>query len=236
MQNKKSLLKRLLFLYVALFLVIATGLVHSLLGDFGRGAADGMEMGTRIAEKLQQGDPRMIYLLGDVHIIGDSKSASPIRNGAVEIDPVVTRLNLIVDEPADGVSPLGIAFRSVGGSVWLYVFALFIPLLLLAVIILMVMIIRSVRRSIREERPLDRRNVRYLRSIGMLTILIELANSLFNHIMNLRAAELLANSGYTVDTGFDLSYSMVIMGILILFAAEVFAIGQNLSEEQKLTI
>ena len=29
---------------------------------------------------------------------------------------------------------------------------------------------------------------------------------------------------------------MVIMGILILFAAEVFAIGQNLSEEQKLTI
>ena len=29
---------------------------------------------------------------------------------------------------------------------------------------------------------------------------------------------------------------MIIMGILILFAAEVFAIGQNLSEEQKLTI
>ena len=29
---------------------------------------------------------------------------------------------------------------------------------------------------------------------------------------------------------------MIIMGILILFSAEVFAIGQNLSEEQKLTI
>ena len=236
MQNKKSLLKRLLFLYIALFLVIATGLVHSLLGDFGRGAADGMEMGTRIAEKLQQGDPRMIYLLGDVHIIDDSKNSSPIRNGAVEIEPVVTRMDLIVDEPAETVSPLGIAFHAVGGSPWIYLFALLIPLFLLAVIILMVIIIRSVRRSIRGERPLNRRNVWYLRSIGMLTILIELANSLFNHIMNLRAAELLANSGYTVDTGFDLSYSMVIMGILILFAAEVFAIGQNLSEEQKLTI
>ena len=78
----------------------AQHLVHSLLGDFGRGAADGMEMGTRIAEKLQQGDPRMIYLLGDVHIIDDSKSSSPIRNGAVEIEPVVTRMDLIVDEPA----------------------------------------------------------------------------------------------------------------------------------------
>ena len=49
------------------------------------------------------------------------------------------------------------------------------------------------------------------------------------------AAELLAGNGYAVDTGFHVSYSMVIMGILILFAAEVFAIGQNLSEEQKLT-
>ena len=38
------------------------------------------------------------------------------------------------------------------------------------------------------------------------------------------------------DAGFHVSYAMIIMGILILFAAEVFAIGQNLSEEQKLTI
>ena len=55
-------------------------------------------------------------------------------------------------------------------------------------------------------------------------------------VMSRRAAELLAGNGYAVDTGFHVSYSMVIMGILILFAAEVFAIGQNLSEEQKLTI
>ena len=51
-----------------------------------------------------------------------------------------------------------------------------------------------------------------------------------------RAAELLAGSGYTVNTEFRISYAMIIMGILILFAAEVFAVGQNLSEEQKYTI
>ena len=54
--------------------------------------------------------------------------------------------------------------------------------------------------------------------------------------MNSRAAELLAGSEYTVDTAFHLSYSTIIIGILIIFAAEVFAIGRNLSEEQKLTI
>ncbi len=236
MQNKKSLLQRLLFLYIALFLVIATGLVHSVLGSFGRGAETGMEMGAEIAEKLQQGNPRMIYLLGDVHILETPENSDTIRIGSTEINPVVTRLNLIVNEPADGLSPLGIVFRSVGGSAWLYFFALFIPLLLLAVIILMIMIIHSLRRSIREERPLDPRNVWYLRSIGVLTILSELANSLLSHTMNHRAAELLANSGFAVDTSLHLSYTMIIMGILILFSAEVFAIGQNLSEEQKLTI
>ena len=35
---------------------------------------------------------------------------------------------------------------------------------------------------------------------------------------------------------FHVSYTNIIMGILILFAAEVFAIGRNLSEEQRLTI
>ncbi len=49
-RTKKSLLQRLLFLYIALFLVIATGLVHSVLGSFGRGAETGMEMGAEIAE------------------------------------------------------------------------------------------------------------------------------------------------------------------------------------------
>lgn len=236
MQNKKSLLKRLLFLYVALFLVVATGIVHSVLNDFGRGVADGMEMGARITEKLQQGTPRLIYLLGDVRILPDGASDAPIRNGAIEVEPVITRMNLIVDEPAEDLSPLGIVFRSVGGSPWLYAFAMLIPLFLLAIIVLMIMIIHSLRRSIREERPLDRRNVWYLRSIGALTILTELINGLLSRAMNLRASELLAGSSLTVDTTFDLSYTTIIMGLLILFSAEVFAIGQNLSEEQRLTI
>ena len=64
----------------------------------------------------------------------------------------------------------------------------------------------------------------------------ELISDTVNWAMNSRAAELLAGSGYTVNTEFRISYAMIIMGILILFAAEVFAVGQNLSEEQKYTI
>ncbi len=236
MQNKKSLLKRLLFLYIALFLVIVTGIIHSTLGDFSRGAATGMKMGEEMAEMIQKGTPHLIYLLNDVRVIGQPDETHRIQLGETAADACITRLNLIVNEPSPTRSPIGLAFRSIGGSPWIYALTLLIPLLFLAIIVLMFMIIHSLRRSIREERPLDPRNVRYLRMIGLLTILSELVNSLMSHTMNLRAAELLAESGFSVDTSLHLSYSMIIMGILILFSAEVFAIGQNLSEEQKLTI
>lgn len=236
MQNKKSLLKRLLFIYIAFFLVIVTGIIHSVLGDFGRGAETGLKMGEEIASRLQAGNPRMIYLLGNIRILAhpDLELRSP--DSQIGLKAQISNLELIVDEPAADSSPLQLALRSVGGSVGLYLLTLLVPLLFIAIIVLMVLIIHSLRRSIRQEKTLDRRNVLYLRAIGALTILSELVNALAVKIMNLHAAKLLHGSGFVVDTGFQLSYTMIIMGILILFSAEVFAIGQNLSEEQKLTI
>lgn len=236
MQNKKSLLKRLLFIYIAFFLVIVAGIIHNVLGDFGRGAETGMKMGEEIAARLQSGDPRMIYLLGNIHIIAQPELDIQSSDKQINLKARISQLELFVDEPAENSSPIHLALHSVGGSIGLYLLTLLAPLLFIAIIVLMVLIIHSLRRSIRQEKTLDRRNVRCLRAIGVLTILSELVNALADRIMNLHAARLLDGSGFTVDTGFQLSYTMIIMGILILFSAEVFAIGQNLSEEQKLTI
>ncbi len=106
----------------------------------------------------------------------------------------------------------------------------------MAIVVLMFLIIHSIRRSIREEHTLDRRNVWYLRAIGSLTILTELLNDVMTWRMSVRAAELLAPYGEAIDTAFHVSYANIILGILVLFTAEVCAIGQNLSEEQKFTI
>ena len=217
MQNKKTLLQRLLVIYITFFIVLVASIAHSVLTDFTRGAAEGVELGEDIAEKWSSGTPRMIYMLDNIRITETPDDAIRIA-------------------PATPASPLSLAFRSIGGSGWLYALVLLGPLFYAVIIVLMFMIIHSLRRSIREERTLDRRNVWYLRSIGLLTIAAELIGSAVDWVMSRRAAELLAGNGYAVDTGFHVSYSMVIMGILILFAAEVFAIGQNLSEEQKLTI
>ena len=238
MQNKKSLLQRLLVIYITFFIVLVASIAHGILPNFSRGAAEGAELGNDIAEKWKSGVPRMIYMLDNIRITetpDDAIRIAPATPGA-EVRAEVKRLGLVVEEPAPGASPLSLAFRSIGGSGWLYALVLLGPLFYAVIIVLMFMIIHSLRRSIREERTLDKRNVWYLRAIGMLTIVTELISDTVDWVMNSRAAELLAGSGYTVDAGFHVSYAMIIMGILILFAAEVFAIGQNLSEEQKLTI
>lgn len=236
MQNKKSLLKRLLAIYVTFFIVLVAGFAHGIIPSFTRGAAQGVEMGTDIAEKWSSGVPRMIYLLDNIRIIAQPEETLCIDSVRSDVKARIRSLDLTVEEDAPGETPLSLAFRSIGGSGWIYILVMLTPLLLLAIIVLMFVIIHSLRRSIREERPLDRRNVRYLRTIGLLTIAAELLEDLIAWVMNNRAAEILARHGFLVDTGFHISYTLIIMGILILFAAEVFAVGQNLSEEQKLTI
>ena len=207
-------------IYITFFIVLVASIAHGILPNFSRGAAEGAELGNDIAEKWKSGVPRMIYMLGDIRVTGQPETAVEIAAApGVEIKANVRKLGDVYKRQA-----------------WLYALVLLCPLLYLAIIVLMFVIIHSLRRSIREERTLDKRNVWYLRAIGMLTIVTELISDTVDWVMNSRAAELLAGSGYTVDAGFHVSYAMIIMGILILFAAEVFAIGQNLSEEQKLTI
>ena len=236
MQNKKSLLKRLLVIYVTFFIVLVAGFAHNIIPNLSRGAAEGLEMGNDITRKWNTGDPRMIFLLDNVRILAQPQDTLSFETPQASVQARIRNLELLVEKNAPGKSPVALAFRAIGGSVWIYLLVMLVPLLMLAIIILMFVIIHSLRRSIREEHPLDPRNVRYLRTIGLLTIASELLEDLLTWIMNSRAADLLTGSGYLVDTRFQVSYTPIIMGILILFAAEVFAVGQNLSEEQKLTI
>ena len=175
MQNKKSLLQRLLVIYITFFIVLVASIAHGVLPNFSRGAAEGMELGHAIAEKWKSGVPRMIYMLGDIRITGQPENVVQVAaTTGSDISASVRQLELIVEQDAPEASPLGLAFRSVGGSAWIYALVMLCPLLYLAIIVLMFMIIHSLRRSIREERTLDKRNVWYLRAIGMLTIVTEL--------------------------------------------------------------
>ncbi|WP_418991173.1 DUF2975 domain-containing protein [Alistipes sp.] len=239
MQNKKSLLQRLLVIYITFFIVLVASIAHGFLPDFSKGYSEGSQMGNDIVKSWMSGTPRRVYMLSNIAIANSPRSEIALDSVAAADRSVEARIGtlcLTVEEDAPGASVMGIAFGSIGGSPWLYLLTVLNVLAFAAIIVLMILIIHSLRRSIREEHTLDKRNVWMLRTIGLLTILTELFHDIVNWRMAQRAAEVLAGSGYAVETGFRISYSTVIMGILVLFAAEVFAIGQNLSEEQKLTI
>lgn len=235
MQNKKTLLQRLLVIYITFFIVLLASIAHGFLPEFSRGYSEGTRMGNDIVKNWASGKPRMIYTLGSIPVRCEvSEVEHP--DTSVSVRTSVSALDITVEQNAPDISVMGLAFSSLGGSPWIYLLVMLNQCFFLAIIVLMFLIIHSLRRSIREERTLDKRNVWFLRIIGLLTILIELFRDTVNWYMADRADKLLTGSGYTVDAGFHISYATIIMGILILFAAEVFAIGQNLSEEQKLTI
>lgn len=239
MQNKKSLLQRLLVIYITFFIVLVTSLAHNFIPAFTRGYSEGAEMGCDIMKSWMSDKPRMIYILNNIPI-DDLTTATDLdlsREGRqISAKVVPAKISMIVQEEDTGTSPMLLAFRSLGGELWLYALTMFGVLAMVAIVVLMFLIIHSLRRSIREERTLPRSNAWMLRTIGLLTIVSELALDIVQWRMALRAASLLEGTQYAIDTHFDVSYSTIIMGILVLFAAEVFAIGQNLSEEQKLTI
>ncbi len=237
MQNKKSLLQRLMVIYITFFFVLIVGMTHSIIPSFSKGLNAGEEIGIEMVKNYTSNDPHRIYMLGNIPAREKEFEEIPVTAPGILSTRVATsNISLVVEEPAHGESVITLAFSSLGGSPWLYFAALLIPILYLATIVMMILIINSLRRSIREECTLESRNVWRLRLIGGLTIAAELLQDLLNWRMAARAAELLADSRYEVMTGFQVNYSMIIMGILVIFAAEVFAIGRNLSEEQKLTI
>ena len=237
MQNKKPFLQRLLIIYIAFFGALLAGLALEFLPGFSRGYTDGDEIGTDLLKSWGSGTPRLIYMLENVTIDDGPENVIALPEiPGTKIDTKIRKIGLVVEQEAPGASIFGLAFRSLGGSGWIYASVMLTLLAYLTIVVLMVLIIHSVRRSIREERTLDKRNVWYLRAIGGLAIATEIMDGLATRAMNLRAAGLLAGSPYAVDTSLHLSYSTIVISVLILFAAEVFAIGQNLSEEQKLTI
>lgn len=48
--EQKTLLHRLLVIYITFFIVLVASIAHNLLTDFSRGASEGFELGESIAE------------------------------------------------------------------------------------------------------------------------------------------------------------------------------------------
>lgn len=240
MQQKKSLKLRLLVIYITFFVVLIASVVYNFLPDFSRGTNVGTNIGHEIAQSWNARNPRATYLLMDVPTLQPEMN-TPIegvpQSDEMTVKARITRMDILVEKKAPAeTSVFSLAFGVLGGSPTVYLLTILGSFSYVAIIVLMFLIIHSLRRSIRDELPLDSRNIGRTRFIGALIIFSEVCRSISLWVMNGKAAELLARTDITIDTSFPISWWNILIGVLVLFTAEVFAIGYQLSEEQKLTI
>lgn len=228
MQNKKRLHKHLIIIYILYFIVLASGFMLNTIPSFMSGFHAGMAQAEREIDR------------GDTHFYCVS---TELRNpeGVIEIDGLpenvdayFARLHLQVSDP--GAFTMDNAFRVQADSGYAYLLLIVSGLAFLVVIVLIALMINSLRKSIRDEQPLHHNNIVRTRIIGILLIVIEVANALMIYIHQCKAIELLQDTPYEVLNRFPLDYWNLTIGVMFLFMAEVFAIGSQLSEEQKLTI
>ncbi|MFR9502863.1 MAG: DUF2975 domain-containing protein [Rikenellaceae bacterium] len=231
MTNNKSIAKRLMVLYISFIVVIALSIINNL-SDF----KDGFEMGYKIAD--MQYDPasghKNVFYLNSIKLEKD-QNIIPLTNNESQFNITAygDAISLFVEENPDKEQP---PFKIVSEHPLFKIAILAMGIALVWIMVLIARIILSVRRSIIEEKGIDKSNLRRVRWIGAILICSEFLIALASWQTNIQAAKLLEGSGLNVDTSYSPDYWIIMLGVLILFMGELFAITHSLSEEQKLTI
>ena len=229
MQNKKKLHKHLLAIYIIYFAALVIGFVTGFMPEFSRGCSESQQVMTR---DMNHGGQRTYYV------------TAPLQEGAAElinipglpenIKPVINTVDLRVTLSENYT--LDNAFRVIANNGYAYLLTMITMFAYLAIFVMIALIINSLRKSIRDEQPLGHRNITLTRIIGALILVAELSEAAMKYLNHQEAARLLAGTPYEVVQNFPVNYWNIIVGVLFLFMAEVFSIGTQLSEEQKLTI
>ena len=99
-----------------------------------------------------------------------------------------------------------------------------------------VILLVSFYKAIRSGRVFNKKSLIWIRLIGTLMILLSLALDTSVCIERHTARELLASTGLQVDSEFTLHYMRLLFGIVVLFMGELIHLGNDMQEEQDLTI
>ncbi len=216
MTNKKKVLKHLMLIYVFYFVVIIYSFFSSL-ASFRAGYAEARD------------EQRQYTLASEIISTPDNlKIEGMPEDWKLSIDQIT--LNKEIDHNATVKS-------EISGQHWLVLLLnLWGAVAFLAVFVLIAVIINSLRKAVRHEHPLMKREITLTRVIGGLVIFGELCFAYAQYLTSREVAVLLADTGLKVQTAFTLNDINIILGVVFLYMAEVFTIGSELSEEQEYTI
>lgn len=222
MQNKKRIYRHLAIIYNIYLATLGIAFATYFLPEFLRGWKESGNFGLT----------NRSYVVAAP--LDEKTSAIRIEGLPENIDTRIEKISMNVNLPEQISTDT--MFNVFADNGYAYILVMFMALSSLVMLVLFALIIISLRRSIRNEEPIRHVNISRTRWIGIIFLMNELASSLEQYIHIRKAEQLLAPSTMKVIEELPINYQNIILGILFIFMAEVFAIGSQLSEEQKLTI
>ena len=223
MQHKKRIYKRLMVIYIIYFLALSFGLMSDFMSNFypnheRRDATAWDKFEYLVTAPLNTSADARIRIEG----------LAP--NITASIDQIHLRVR--TEEELTFLKSL----EMLGNSKLAFILLILTEVGAISMFVLFAVIINSMRKAIRDEKPIGHANIVRTRWIGSLMILCVLCNSGIQYINSQQAVELLGDTQFEVLTNFQFDYWNTIIAILFIFMGELFSIGQQLTEEQKLTI
>lgn len=221
MTRKQKIVLRLNILYLLFFGIILVATVSSLFSqEFSAGFREGFESTQRTSR--QPG-----YTFVDI----------PIQREAGVYDINIRqdsnlRLNARITSIDVRVSGSEIDLKRTLGSLIVSILAL---LCYISILIIILVMLTLLRKSIRTGNIFNGNNIGFIRAIGLLLIIGSLLWD-WSRYIELQSLENLLQSPEWKITKDIFTFRDIIMGVITLIIAEIFAIGHDIAEDQQLTI
>jgi len=222
MRTKSRILLRLNILFTIIVLVIGASIINILFSkDFQTGLKEGFSQSYNYNRH-----PTAIYAEIPIRRTPGQFNIpiTSARDTGIHFSARITQIDL---QTQGNISPA----YSIGVNLLVFICIL----CYLTIIVILFTILLSLRKSVIKGNVFNRNNIAFMRIIGILLITSTLLYQLARYLEFTNVKDLLKGSNWQVVCP-EFNFQEIITGLLILFIAEIFTIGYDITEEQKLTI
>lgn len=227
-------MKRRLNILCAIVLLVMCWSVGTSLYYMGLGMVKGVKMGMEAAREVQEGGSdvkiREVHNMKNISLLpkflgtweGELFCDSVLNEKTGSYVPAAYA-GLMVSVPVEA----GIAQKIVSG-----ILGVIFPVAVVWALVLFIRIVVAVNRS----DIFNWRNVRRLRRLGILLVVTFVCALLPEYLSLCSLREVFSLKAYDLILPDSVSVTTLLLGLIALIVAEVFAIGLKMKEEQELTI